>query len=653
MAIAFQEQALPSPQSLSFDITHWGGLNKIKGGQSQNEMADCKNMSSDLYPYASPRKARKKVVSESGIKRIYKADGEKIYCIDAENRLCCFENGVKTLLKSKYGETEEQIYIYNCACSNNYDDCSVFYPEMAYTDYEGNYRSIDKPVSLTKRFSEYQNVNPTSYNYVRYDPEYLQHEYKDSTATQVTYSAIDLKSDKINVENIGTRSFSVCCNLPKSEEGKYKVPMDGAYKRPTVRARVYDKNDKIRFYNIQNSDGTVMPKEMFFGQFPEIDRQYNRCDVVIPDEITLEKGDYIIFTVGFYSTSESDFSNSPTYKRCAGDNMTYMSTGEWFIGMGSDHRKNIADTPLEYGAVFNNRIVGVEGSNIKASALGEFSNFWEYADEAGNPSATGAYATDVGSQGRFTAICVYNNMLLLFKRNIVYEMYGSMPYTITELCSTGCIDNDSICEIDGILYWASPKGIVRYSGGVPSVISEKTDIDTSVTCKAGTDGRKYYAFDGRKVYVYDTRYNLWHTEETPNLKMFYGDMTTLYMLLDDGIYTSGGKDERVEWEFETGDYTFGREERKNLSKLWVRADMKANTALEIYVRQDGGEWKRTAVKTAEEAEMFDFKLRVKKCDSFALKFKGRGDVRILDIHGRVSVGTSKHRSGSSLNVYRR
>lgn len=653
MAIQFQEQALPSPKSLAFDITHWGGLNKIKGGQNQNEMADCKNMSSDLYPYASPRKARKKVVSETGIKRIYKVDGDKIYCIDSENRLCYFENGVKTLLKSKFGETEEDIYIYNCSCSNNYDDCSIFYPEMAYTDYEGNYQSIDKTVELTKRFSEYANVNPTSYNYVHYDPEYLQHEYKDSTATQKLYSAIDMMSEKIYVENTDARSFSLCCRLPENEDGEYKVPTEGAYERPTVRARVYDKNDKIRFYNIQNSDGTTTPKEMFFGQFPEIDRRYNRCDVVIPDEIVLEKGDYIILSVGFYSSAESDFSNSAAQKRCAGDNMTYMSTGEWFIGMGSDHSRNIADTPLEYGTVFNNRIVGVEGSNIKASALGDFSNFWEYADEAGNPSATGAYATDVGSRGRFTAICVYSNVLLLFKKNIVYEMYGSMPYTITELCSTGCTDNDSICEINGVLYWASPKGIVRYSGGVPTVISEKTDIDTSGSCKAGTDGRKYYVFDGKRVYVYDTGYNLWHTEENSGLKMFYGDMTTLYMLRSDGIYMTDGGDERVEWEFETGNYTFGREERKNLSKLWVRADMNANTVLEIYVRQDGGEWKRTAVKTAEQAEMFDFKLRVKKCDSFALKFKGRGDVRILDVHGRVSVGTSKHRSGRSLNVYRR
>ena len=80
--------------------------------------------------------------------------------------------------------------------------------------------------------------------------------------------------------------------------------------------------------------------------------------------------------------------------------------------------------------------------------------------------------------------------------------------------------------------------------------------------------------------------------------------------------------------------------------------MSRQSRLEVYVRQNGGEWTRSAVKTAEKDEMFDFKLRIKKCDSFALKFKGVGDVRILDVHGKVTVGTSKHRSGASLNVYR-
>lgn len=134
--------------------------------------------------------------------------------------------------------------------------------------------------------------------------------------------------------------------------------------------------------------------------------------------------------------------------------------------------------------------------------------------------------------------------------------------------------------------------------------------------------------------------------------MFYYGNDSLYMVCDDGIYTYGGN-ERVKWEFETKDFTFSTIERKNLSKLWIRAEMSSLSHIEVYARQDKGEWVRVAVKTAERDEMFDFKLRIKKCDSFALKFKGKGNVKILDIHGKVTVGTSKHRSGKSLDVYRR
>ena len=194
---------------------------------------------------------------------------------------------------------------------------------------------------------------------------------------------------------------------------------------------------------------------------------------------------------------------------------------------------------------------------------------------------------------------------------------------------------------------------MRYSGGVPTVISTQVDIKTDNIAKAGTDGRKYYVYDGNRTYVYDTYFKMWHILDELEIKMFYNFENDLYFVADDGIYKINSGNEAVEWEFETKDYTFGSKERKNLSKLWLRADMPKNSRLEVYVKQNGSEWQRVAVKTAEKDEMFDFKLRVKKCDSFALKFKGKGDVRILDIHGKVTVGTSKHRSGLSLNVYRK
>ena len=612
MAIAYKEEALPKVATFPFDITHWKGVNKIKANRYDYEMADCRNMSVDNYPYASPRKPRKKVVDEQGIKRIYKVENGTIYYIDNSNRLACYNDNIKNMLTyiDEYDGLEKQIEVKESLCTNNYDSNTVFYPDMMYVDIEGKPVYVKYPLSFGKL--------PTNDEYVQGSDE-----FEDGKGFVLEVSTIVFISDT------NERSVNVSMVLPKAT----------SYKYPFSTSQVYTPRIRI---NICNSDGITkdVGGKKYLDCYAEISGRKNNYTIEIPDNVVLEDGDYMLFRLGMYAEN-----NDYTLQNWLG-NMKYALTADWYID------NSVATLKLDYGVVYNNRIVGVSGNDIRASALGDFTNFWEFADEAGNPSATGAYATDVGSAGDFTGICVYNNMVVLFKRNIVYEMYGSMPYNISELCATGCIDNDSICEIDGVLYWASPKGIVRYSGGVPTVISYEIDIDTSGMCKAGTDGRKYYVYDGKKIFVYDTLYRVWHIEDEKEVRMFYGESNELYMVSNDGIYKLNCGEENVEWEFETKDFTFNSEERKNLSKLWIRAEMSRQSRLEVYVRQNSGEWTRTAVKTAEEDEMFDFKLRIKKCDSFALKFKGVGDVRILDVHGKVTVGTSKHRSGASLNVYR-
>lgn len=630
MAIEYKEEALPAVSTFAFDISRWAGINKIKGGQYDYEMADCQNMSSDNFPYASPRKPREKLIDEDGIKRIYKVEDGKIFYIDSEDYICYSENGVKNYLTYTDDEDAEQkVRMPECNCTNNYDKNSVFYPNMQYIDenneiYSTRYKMsflIEGPYNTRGK----DRVSG-SYTYGQW--------YNTGFGMKITSTEY--------IQNINATEFKINVKFPSEEEFSY----------PTHRDYI---DDIVLDVELHNKDGGIRESTKITWSYSEDWNNGNveRLKTWNVKFTSFEEGDYLTFSTAFKYTESADTLPDDVSSYWS-SKLNFINSGEWYIEqMDNTYVGNPCDTPLDYGVVYNNRVIGVHKNQIRASALGDFTNFWEYADEAGNPSATGAYATDVGSAGDFTGICTYNNVLLLFKKDIVYEMYGSMPYTITELCTTGCIDNDSICSIDGVLYWASPKGIVRYSGGVPTVISTQIDIKTDGIAKAGTDGRKYYVYDGYKTFVYDTYYQMWHIEDDTNVKMRYNHINDLYMVCDDGIYKANSGSENVEWEFTTKDYTFSSKERKNLSKLWIRANMARNSRLEIYVRQNGGEWTRSAVKTAENDEMFDFKLRVKKCDSYTLKFKGRGDVRILDIHGKVTVGTSKHRSGSSLNVYRK
>lgn len=608
MAIKYREEALPKVSTFPFDISHWAGVNKLDGGQHDYEMSDCENMSVDNYPYASPRKPRNKILAEEGIQRIYNVEGDKVYYIDKDGYLAYVENGEKVFALNNEGK----VNITHCSCTNNYDKGTMFYPYIYYLDDENKIRKTSHHL----KYSPYVDVEST---------------HNDGT----TVYGIEMNG-VAQVENIDAKTFNIRVDFPETKELEFPENRDF---NPVVDICVYLKNSSDKLKETKQIS-YIGADYNFSGEVVKADAREKTWTVSFEN---LEKGDYFEFYVSY---SDANINYKEYFKKL----FDFIISGKWYIE--EELQGNPCVIPLDYGTVYNNRIVGVKGNEIRASALGDFTNFWEYADEAGNPSATGAYATNVGSAGDFTGICVYNNMIMLFKKDLVYEMYGSMPYTIMELCTTGCIDNDSICEIGGALYWASPKGIVRYSGGMPTVISHMVDIDTSGICKAGTDGRKYYVFDGKRLYVYDTYYQMWHIEKTGEVKVMYKDINTLYILCNDGIYKINEGNEAVEWEFETKDFTFGSPERKNLSKLWIRTEMERQSTLEVYVRQDGGEWERKAVKTAERDEMFDFKLRIKKCDSFAIKFKGKGKAKILDIHGKVTVGTSKHRSGASLNVYR-
>ena len=609
MAIPYESKPLPAVTTVDFNVDRWAGVNKIKGAQSDGEMADCKNMCSDNFPYSSPRKSREKVLDELGIQRIYKVDGDKVYYIDGDDYLCYTQKGVKGYVTYTENGADTKIQMSDCTCTNNYDTNSIFYPRIRCVDDRNKITTLKYPIT-------FGNI--------------IRSEHSNRTG-ELRYKA-EL-STTVPVENENATTFKVCVKFPRKEEMPFPSSRD-YYDVVDLDFDLYNKYDEYKEYK------SVLWEE----------GKHSRTHSCVLTFDNFEKGDYL-----YINSKDSGFK---TVEKCKvfENILNFTKSGEWYIEAvveNGETKGNPCVKPLTYGVVYNNRIVGVSESDIRASALGDFTNFWEFADEAGNPSATGAYATDVGSAGDFTGICAYNNVLLLFKRDIVYEMYGSMPYTLTELCNTGCIDNDSIVSIDGVLYWASLKGIVRYSGGVPTVISTQVDIKTDNIAKAGTDGRKYYVYDGNRTYVYDTYFKMWHILDELEIKMFYNFENDLYFVADDGIYKINSGNEAVEWEFETKDYTFGSKERKNLSKLWLRADMPKNSRLEVYVKQNGSEWQRVAVKTAEKDEMFDFKLRVKKCDSFALKFKGKGDVRILDIHGKVTVGTSKHRSGLSLNVYRK
>lgn len=588
MAIEFIEQPLPQVQQIPFSVNNWQGLNRIKGSESMGEMVNMKNMSSDNAPFSSPRKPREVITDEL-------TNGANIF--DDEKKMGYIDAG-----KFYYDGIEKG----ECGVTNSvvvYDDKIFTFP--SYKTYDVINDTFSDPSTALEVVDVGDDTVTSEWGSGNYDKASV---YKLKTAINVT------GMDKLSISTQG---------LEPTE----------------ITIRIYD------------SLGVVLAPKDYSNTFYYTGKTYINS-VPLPEGA---KTAMLYFEYYRVNTSNLRRTGLQLIEKKNAD-LAKLGDGTAKIWINNTTYPTVGGVPLiDYATQNNNRIFAVEGNNIYASAQGDFADWTTFVDEDGNPDPTGAFATDVGSVGRFNGIATYKGRVVATKPDYVYEIYGDRPpYTVTEIVKTGCIDGRSICEVNSVLYWLGRKGIYSYTGGQPRIMSSKLN-STFTQGVAGTDGRKYYCSlysDRWQLYVFDTFTGLWHIEDFLEVKDFTFFEGYLYAITANSILKLNSGNERVEWEFETKNYTFDTPSTKNVAKLSIRTEMQTQTELDVYLRSDNGEYSRVANYQADNMTMFDCKVRVKKCDSFSLKFVGRGDVRILDIHGKVTVGTSKHRSGDNLHVFR-
>lgn len=95
--------------------------------------------------------------------------------------------------------------------------------------------------------------------------------------------------------------------------------------------------------------------------------------------------------------------------------------------------------------------------------------FYDVNEENHNTYATTSLVQTVS--GYITGIKSFQGLLIVFTSD---SMFTWNPSTFEKklLCKTGCVANDTIKEIDGILYWASRDGVYKFDGtSLPSIIS--------------------------------------------------------------------------------------------------------------------------------------------------------------------------------------
>ena len=145
---------------------------------------------------------------------------------------------------------------------------------------------------------------------------------------------------------------------------------------------------------------------------------------------------------------------------------------------------------LDYVIEWNNRLWGCSNADntIYASKLGDPTN-WQYYQS----TSIDSYFAQQGSDGRWTGVGKYSTHLLFFKEDCVHKVYGNYPsefQIVTQMCS-GVKEGSSKSVVtmeDGVLYH-SRRGIMGYSGGIPTLLSTEFGNKEYHNAAAGTDGR--------------------------------------------------------------------------------------------------------------------------------------------------------------------
>lgn len=380
-------------------------------------------------------------------------------------------------------------------------------------------------------------------------------------------------------------------------------------------------------------------------------------------------GDGYVWAEISYDTASS---TSPMYKR-------FFQAGE------------IINAPKpDYITSYGSRLFGVGNGRVMASEFGEYAGWTLDTSEEineGNAWVSPAQSNTKASTD-FTGITAFRNHVVCFKKDFIHEVYNTKnPFRLVDVYSEGTIDQRTIQDVNGSLFFVSETNVLVYTGGNPRIVGRELGIDKFVYAVSGTDDRRYYLFckdaeNNEHLYVYDTLTRAWGERSidiTPNLGCekvigFANNNRGLFMLGGDGrIYRISDKEygewidtdddgvvdtyTGINWWFESDFITrhnltssstavamaYSNVNIKHLKSIQLLADVRDAADFKVFVLYDGEQYSqgmtpvydsngRTGRLTAR------IKLRNTAHYGFKLRVQGTGYVKLHEVELYVEDG---------------
>lgn len=272
----------------------------------------------------------------------------------------------------------------------------------------------------------------------------------------------------------------------------------------------------------------------------------------------------------------------------------------------SDARFERVVPSLEHGCVSGGRIFGSVGDRIYVSAQGSGTDFYSPDAKSGLDPAI----LSIGVEGTVTACSPWQGYVIFFTEDRILRLMGSRPDSFS-LCDGGRVGipaalSDTLCEVDGGLYFLSHGGVYRYRGQEATRVAAVGET-VFTDGQGGTDGVCYYlcvtANGVKQTWVYAPKRDAWYPEDDVAVGCFARHGGFACMQSGDGfvwITSSEGREPSVNGreemnvglirsELVTRPLCASFPETSCPVEVVARVSCNGVGSLEIYASYDGGE----------------------------------------------------------------
>ncbi len=215
----------------------------------------------------------------------------------------------------------------------------------------------------------------------------------------------------------------------------------------------------------------------------------------------------------------------------------------------------------------------------------------------------------------------------------------------------GC--SGSLAIVNEILYYKSQHAICAYDGSLPTEMSVALGDTQYQNAVAAAHGNKYYVsmqetMTGKHVMlVYDTAKGLWHKESGVPVLQLCSCREELYCAAKDGkIFTMLGSgdsfEQDVRWFAESSMINASTPERAYLKRISIRMVLEPGSSVTISAQYDScGAWESLGFFTGTDLRSFTVPVRPRRCDHLRLRLEGKGKAMVFSITKSMSGGSDK------------